>query len=148
MKILSDKIYDELVKKAAKSVDVEDPRIEELNTIIKRERKSHEEEIAQLGKNHSEKVEGLEKKAKNLEEDNKIIVTRKDLELDNKVAIATTTITKERDDLKMKLNNAEKEVEILTKAFANLGFDVKDMKEILNKLVDGIVSKNTISIVK
>lgn len=42
----------------------------------------------------------------------------------------------------------KKEVEILEKAFENMGFDVKDMKEILNKLVDGVVSKNTIQLVK
>ena len=42
----------------------------------------------------------------------------------------------------------KKEVEILTKAFENMGFDVKDMKEILNKLVDGIVGKNQINVIK
>ena len=29
-----------------------------------------------------------------------------------------------------------------------MGFDVKDMKDILNKLVDGIVSKNEINVIK
>jgi hypothetical protein len=48
----------------------------------------------------------------------------------------------------MNLNNKTKEAEILTKAFENLGFDVKDMKDILNKLVDGIVGKNTVHVVK
>ena len=42
----------------------------------------------------------------------------------------------------------KKEVEILEKAFENMGFDVKDMKDILNKLVDGIVSKNEINVIK
>jgi uncharacterized protein (UPF0335 family) len=41
-----------------------------------------------------------------------------------------------------------KEIEVLTKAFENMGFDVKDMKDILNKLVDGIVSKNTVNVLK
>lgn len=39
-------------------------------------------------------------------------------------------------------------VEILEKAFENMGFDVKDMKEILNKLVDGLIAKNEIKLVK
>jgi hypothetical protein len=42
----------------------------------------------------------------------------------------------------------KKEVEILEKAFENMGFDVKDMKEILNKLVDGLIAKNEIKLVK
>jgi len=57
---------------------------------------------------------------------------------------------KELDNNKLQEENSvlKKEVEILTKAFDNMGFDVKDMKEILNKLVDGIVSKNQINLVK
>lgn len=42
----------------------------------------------------------------------------------------------------------KKEVEILEKAFENMGFDVKDMKDILNKLVDGLIAKNEIKLVK
>lgn len=42
----------------------------------------------------------------------------------------------------------KKEVEILEKAFENMGFDVKDMKEILNKLVDGLIAKNEIKVLK
>lgn len=54
------------------------------------------------------------------------------------------------DNRRLTIDNKEQHarVSILTKAFENLGFDVKDMKEILNKLVDGIVSKNTIQLVK
>src|ERR1035437_1669955 len=64
------------------------------------------------------------------------------------VAKAKKDIKEDNAKLKMELNNALKEVSILTKAFENLGFDVKDMKGILDKLVDGIVSKNTINVVK
>ena len=54
------------------------------------------------------------------------------------------------DNATMLAENArlQSEVSMLNKAFDNLGFDVKDMKEILNKLVDGVVSKNTVNIVK
>lgn len=57
---------------------------------------------------------------------------------------------KEAENQKLRTENAvlKKEVEILEKAFENMGFDVKDMKEILNKLVDGIVSKNEINVIK
>ncbi len=49
---------------------------------------------------------------------------------------------------KLEAEKAKAENEILRKAFENMGFDVKDMKNILNKLVDGVVSKNEINIIK
>jgi len=49
---------------------------------------------------------------------------------------------------KLEAEKAKAENEILRKAFENMGFDVKDMKDILNKLVDGVVSKNEINIIK
>lgn len=61
---------------------------------------------------------------------------------------ATESVTKENNELKEKNAVLNARVEILEKAFENMGFDVKDMKEILGKLVDGIVSKNTIQLVK
>lgn len=42
----------------------------------------------------------------------------------------------------------QSEVTMLREAFKSLGFDVKDMKELLNKLVDGVVSKNTVNVIK
>lgn len=69
-------------------------------------------------------------------------------ELEIKINKAIEDEKKENNILKEKNSVLAKEVEILEKAFENMGFDVKDMKEILNKLVDGIVSKNTINIVK
>lgn len=70
----------------------------------------------------------------------------------NEITIKIAEATREKDieNNKIKQENAVllKEVSILTKAFENMGFDVKDMKEILNKLVDGIVSKNEINVIK
>lgn len=51
-------------------------------------------------------------------------------------------------DLKIENNKHSSKVDILEQAFANLGFDVKDMKDILNKLVDGLIAKNEINIIK
>lgn len=66
------------------------------------------------------------------------------------VKISQATADKEKENAKIREENSvlKKEVEILTKAFENMGFDVKDMKEILNKLVDGLISKNQIHLVK
>jgi hypothetical protein len=64
--------------------------------------------------------------------------------VDSQVKLLETTITTLQKDNSV----LEKEKEILTKAFENMGFDVKDMKSILDKLVDGLVSKNEISVIK
>lgn len=42
----------------------------------------------------------------------------------------------------------KKEVDILNKAFENMGFDVKDMKKILDKLADAVVAKNEIKLIQ
>lgn len=69
-------------------------------------------------------------------------------EINLKIQEANKSYRDENYQLKLKNGILEKEVEILTKAFENMGFDVKDMKDILNKLVDGIISKNEIKLIK
>jgi len=61
---------------------------------------------------------------------------------------AVIKLKAENDALSIKTQTQAKEIEMYTKAFENLGFDVKDMKEILNKLVDGLIAKNEIKLVK
>lgn len=69
-------------------------------------------------------------------------------ELNTRVTAAIADEKVKNDELK--LNNAvlRKQVEILERAFENMGFDVKDMKEILNKLVDGVIAKGQIQLLK
>lgn len=95
--------------------------------------------------------------AKIKELQSEILQMRKDFESEKRIIqnevgikISTAIEEKEKENNEIKQKNAVllKEVEILTKAFENMGFDVKDMKEILNKLVDGIVSKNEINVIK
>lgn len=104
-------------------------------------------------------VEKLEKKLEILEEEHyrEVDNLKKDHALEMRraeSAIDVKVSEKAKEDrlkiakLELENGNYKKEVEILTKAFENLGFDVKDMKAILNKLVDGVVSKNTIQLVK
>ena len=49
---------------------------------------------------------------------------------------------------KLEAEKAQAENEILRKAFENMGFDVKDMKSILDKLVEGLISKNEINVIR
>ena len=55
----------------------------------------------------------------------------------------TCKLTKETSELTILKNKYEDQIAIYREAFSNLGFDVRDMKDILNKLVDGLVTKNT-----
>jgi len=71
-----------------------------------------------------------------------------ELSIDNKIAEAIKKADVEIASLKATNAALSAENTVLKKAFENLGFDVQDMKEILNKLVDGVVAKNTVNIVK
>lgn len=95
-----------------------------------------------------QKDEDCERKLKQKDED--LASQKRILENELKVKIQEACRTKEIEISQLKENNGiqAKEIEVLTRAFENMGFDVKDMKDILNKLVDGIVSKNTVNIVK
>lgn len=104
--------------------------------------------ISKLETQRNDERETHKKEINNLKEDYTIILNRKDAELDVKISESTKILTKDLAKSEAEASNAKKEVEILTKAFENLGFDVKDMKDILNKLVDGIVAKGTIQLVK
>lgn len=72
------------------------------------------------------------------------------LEKELAIKIMEATKTEEKKRVQVEQENAvlKKEVSILEKAFENMGFDVKDMKDILNKLVDGVVAKNEIKVLK
>jgi predicted nuclease with TOPRIM domain len=99
-------------------------------------------------KSHAEQVEKFEKQIRVLAEDHVIAMERKQASIDLTVQKATKELNAKVQELTIAKNSAEKEAAMLNKAFENLGFDVKDMKDILNKLVDGVVSKNTIQLVK
>ncbi len=84
----------------------------------------------------------------NLVKDNQIVLNRKDLELDVKISKEIKDLSNENQKLLLENGNLKQEVSMLNKAFDNMGFDVKDMKEILTKLVEGIIQTHTIQLVK
>lgn len=68
---------------------------------------------------------------------------------DEHLRMKELTIMKDEKIVNLTSDNQrlQKEIDYLEKAFSGLGFDVKDMKDILNKLVDGVVSKNEIKLI-
>lgn len=120
-----------------KNTQEESTEVKRLNEVIK-----------DMGKMALETKKDHDKEIENIKKDHEIFLRRKDTELDVKIGEKVEEYKTKVAKLELENGNYKKEVEILTKAFENLGFDVKDMKDILNKLVDGIVSKNTINVVK
>lgn len=141
-KILTTQEYNNLinVKKEAISQNTYLDEITRLQKELKDYKKQVEKDIEEINYENDKNVE-------NIIEDYKIKIERKDQEVENKIHTATKELKEKIEKLTIENNNNKKEVEIMTTAFKNVGFDVKDMKAILDKLVDGVVSKNTIPIV-
>lgn len=64
------------------------------------------------------------------------------------VEAATDELKAENRDLTIQKERYADRASMLEKAFENMGFDVKDMKEILGKLVDGLIAKHEINVIK
>lgn len=103
--------------------------------------KIHSEELEKINQNHKDETDRIGNKHK--DELERVINTR-DLEVQK----ATKRLEKENSELRVSKETLENKVQMYEKAFENLGFDVKDMKEILNKLVDGVVAKGTVQVIK
>lgn len=134
--------YDLLVKKA--NGNVKSDKEEKLEAELK----SLREDFDKLVREGERKDEDHKREVSNLKEDSNILLERKDAEIETKIAKDTQALNELINELTIKKNNAEQKVEILETAFKNLGFDVKDMKSILNKLVDGLIAKNQIQLIK
>ena len=98
-------------------------------------------EIQELKKDHQKEIESQRKE---FELDKKLW----EKELTSKIEESLRDKTKEAHNTAIQNGVLKEKVAMYEKAFENLGFDVKDMKEILNKLVDGIVSGNKVNIIK
>lgn len=106
-----------------------------------------EETIEKLNKSHVETSEDHKLSIKRLEDKSADELARLNANIDTKIVEATNKLTKEVAKLEGENLVKLEKVTMYEKAFENLGFDVKDMKEILNKLVDGLVSKNQIQMI-
>ena len=119
---------------------------EEMERTIKRQ----DEYVGKLQKEHEEKMSNLcetqRRQLEKREEDYNSQMKIANNELQMKINEAVEKEKAARMEAEMNLGAAKQEISILRSAFENLGFDVKDMKEILNKLVDGVISKNEVRI--
>lgn len=89
----------------------------------------------------------IERNLERLREDFDLLERNKDAEISLQVKEKTKELEEANAQLRQRIAVAEAELKILNAAFDNMGFDVKDMKEILNKLVDGLVAKHEIKLI-
>ena len=123
-----------------KKIEKENSEIVNLELTITTLRKAatdrdNADKIAEL--KHKIIVKELDNKEKSIDQSVKLRIQEE-----------TANFTKERVELKSEIREREAEIKMLRGAFENLGFDVKDMKGILDKLVEGLISKNAIQLVK
>lgn len=115
--------------------------IESLKEKIVKQENEHSELVRKITNDHADEITRI----LNKHSDEKERITQsQDIAIHREVS----KISAENTALKISQETLKNKVEMYEAAFKNLGFDVKDMKEILNKLVDGVVAKGTIQLVK
>jgi hypothetical protein len=115
---------------------------------VETELKAKNRELVKISNGLNKDLERLQQKHDSLEKDFESEKRILESELKMRINEATLELKAKNQKLETEKSIALAEVDILRKAFENLGFDVKDMKEILGKLVDGIISKNKINVIK
>jgi len=121
----------------------------EIKKLLEKNNKLSKDNISE--NNLEQKKFSLNEEKKDLDRDRKEFDKEKanlEVEVERLVKIKISELTDQINDLKVEKKVSEKEATMLRKAFENLGFDVKDMKGILDKLVDGLIAKNQIKLVK
>ena len=107
-----------------------------------------ENEIRALTNEHEDKIIKADRVNDKLKSENEALKRSRDAEIATMVAEETLEQTKEIMLLSSENAAYKKEIEVMRSAFENMGFDVKDTKEVLMKLVDGISQKNSINVIK
>jgi hypothetical protein len=134
--------------------------IEKVTIILKEEFTKEKEEIDRKNKIAIEdltiaKNREIETLKFNLEKEKKDLVYSIDrlkeeakLSKEMQNSLTEAKIAEKLLEQKLEAEKAKAENQILRKAFENMGFDVKDMKAILDKLVEGLISKNEINVIR
>lgn len=127
-----------------KKLEEENVRLSNNIEVLKDEAISSERIIKELNKKIEELKQENKENEREFNSDKKILLREKEVEISKAIEESQKTLVKTQQE------NAvlKKEVEVLEKAFENMGLDVKDMKDILSKLVDGIVLKNQVQLIK
>jgi len=95
-----------------------------------------------------EDIARLNRDIKNLKEDHAREIKNLNSDIDLRIKLATQSLIEEKNKALADKALLQEKVNFIERAFTNMGFDVKDMKDILNKLADAVIAKNQVHIVK
>jgi len=95
-----------------------------------------------------EDIARLNRDIKNLKEDHAREIKNLNSDIDLRIKLATQSLIEEKNKALADKAVLQEKVNFIERAFTNMGFDVKDMKDILNKLADAVIAKNQVHIVK
>lgn len=118
--------------------------IKSLQKIIK----NHDEHVYDLNRSNRLTVEGYDSRIEQLKAEHAIALATVEANQENHTYEATKKLREENTRLSIENGNVKAENKVMEAAFKNMGVDVKDMKSILEKMVDGLVSKNTINVIR
>lgn len=148
---ISQREYDQLVAQAESNDHVNDVN-DSLRRVIadhdredKLKESAHTREITLLKEDQRRAIEQMEYKMGEADRQHQV---DKDTSVREAVEAATDELKKENLSLQIENKQLGERAGLLEKAFENMGFDVKDMKEILGKLVDGLIAKHEINVIK
>jgi uncharacterized membrane protein YqiK len=110
--------------------------LEEKYTFIEEMRKKHELRIEDIQREHVIEIATKTRENTQLKESQEHEIAKKTAELSQQLV-----------DAKRDKEIAEAKSNMLDKAFENLGFDVKDTKEIIEKLIVALGQKHTVQMV-
>lgn len=119
-------------------------KIKSLQNDIARLEKRNEENL----KEYNDIIARLQRANEIAAEDRALEQKRDELATANKITEATAELKKENTKLQIELGQIKKENEVMTKAFENMGFDVKDSKEMMSDLIKALGVKNQVQVIK
>lgn len=148
---ISQREYEQLVAKAESSDHVNDVN-ERLRRVVadhdredKLKETAHIREVTILKEDQKRAIEQVQRES---QEAMRRAEVDKATAVREAVEAATEELKAENRDLTIQKERYADRASMLEKAFENMGFDVKDMKEILGKLVDGLIAKHEINVIK
>ncbi len=137
---ISQREYQELVSKS-ENHDHLNSTVDSLNQIIA----SYDRDMKIFKQDYDR---AIAQKDREKDEADRRAQVDKDTSVREAVEAVTDKLKQENTTLRIEKERASDRAAMLEKAFENLGFDVKDMKDILSKLVDGLIAKHEINVIK
>ncbi len=139
-----------LDKEYYRGCEASDRAILSLKDEIESLKQKHKKEIQDIELSNEKEIHNLklsnERIVSKLNTDIQVLHDTHDTFIEVMVNERVASIIKENTELKERTAKAEAKSDVLEKAFAEIGFDVKDAKEMITKLIDGLIQNSGIKL--